>query len=139
MPSEYAGYEARERSAFAQNRETLFTALAIQGCQRVTVDYGGSSDSGGIEDIRIEPDTASLEREVSILEAQWNKETLAKRTAPLKEVLEATAMHLVCREHDGWENCCGGGGEVTWDVAGKSISVEHYDYIEHREYSSHTY
>jgi len=137
--SYYEAWEKRERESFARNREVIFAALEARGITSVTVLYEGSGDSGGIEDLSPMPTNASLEGDVTVLRNSWEKAELVSEAVPLRELLEDTAMQIVSFDHGGWENNEGGGGEVTWDVAEKTVTLEHYDYFVERDYSSHTY
>lgn len=64
----------------------------------VTMDYGGSSDEGGVEDSNTN-----------------DKE------------LDDFLFEFVCIEEDGYWNNDGGGGVVTWDVLSDKITVDHYN------------
>lgn len=137
--SSYENYEKTERMVFSHNREILFNALQELGVTSVTVVYEGSGDSGGIEDFSILPEGISPEKEIIVWNAVWGNDVPEEKRLNIKEVIENSSMAIVAFDHGGWENNEGGGGEVTWDVATRAISLEHYDYVVERDYSRSLY
>ncbi|CAM2909569.1 hypothetical protein CFR75_12260 [Komagataeibacter xylinus] len=137
--SSYQDYEKAERKVISENREVVFDAHQELGVTSVTVVYEGSGDSGGIEDFSILPADCSVEKEVVVQDLVWGNNTPEKKTVQIKEVIENTSMGIVAIDHGGWENNEGGGGEVTWDVETRVITLEHYDYFVERNYSTSLY
>lgn len=131
--------KAMDEESFSHNRELFFVALQARGVTSVEILYEGSGDSGGIEDRTILPEGIDLSAEIILLVPDWHQEALVTKNMPLIEALEETAMQLVAREHDGWENNEGGGGTITFDVEAREILVAHHDYYIQRDEYSHSY
>jgi len=107
-------------------RKTLFDFLKALGIQVLKVHYSGSGDSGQTDDMTTIP--AKLSK---LLDEQLNqKETL-------RSYLETFTWEKIEDEESGFYNNEGGYGEILFDVAERTIKMEHFNYIQETVYSEH--
>ncbi len=109
---------ARERKEqLVADRKAILVILRQAGIARVDARYDGYGDSGNIEDVTFEPDGVQL---------------AAGKLEELKDFLWAVPYDL----HPGFEINEGGCGEVTWDIAGDRIDVDHPErFVETNHYA----
>lgn len=107
----------------------LFEKLAELGVATVTVHYDGEGDSGQIEEI--EALTANgaqvLLGKTQPFDYALYKAHGVERFTSLHHFLTDVCWECLVRLHCGYENNDGGFGIFTFDVAAKTISVEHND------------
>lgn len=132
---DYAAYLAREAERNARaaelrpaNKAALFDALAAADIVTVTVAFDGYGDSGQIESV----DARDAYGEVALPTADIELATpshegaeVTRRTLPLAEAIEELCYDLLEEEHGGWENNDGAYGEFAFDVAARTINLDH--------------
>ena len=107
-------------------RKTLFDFLKALGIQVLKVHYSGSGDSGQTDDMTTIPDKLH-----KLLDEQLNeKETL-------RSYLDTFTWEKIEDEESGFYNNEGGYGEIIFDVAERTIKMEHNNYIQETVYSEH--
>ena len=124
----------------ARNKAIVFAALAAAGIHRVTVGYDGSGDSGQIEDVEAW-DTGNeripFPSDVKIQLASENPDH------PLTEQnLEAAVETLAwdyLEIYYGWENNDGAFGTFVFNVADRSITLEHNERYTEVNTTSHEF
>ena len=131
----YARIEAEdaERSrlaaeALSPNKTALFAALAAAAITSVAIIFDGCGDSGQIEsvDARIGDELAELpDVAVEIAPPAWDGSGLDRRTLQLVKAIEELAYDLLRNEHPGWEINDGAFGEFRFDVAERTITLDH--------------
>ena len=110
----------------ARNKAIVFAALAEAGIHKVTVDYDGSGDSGQIESIE-----AWDARNEKIPLPSASKIQLASENPdhpPAEQNLEAAVETLAwdyLEIHYGWENNDGAFGTFVFNVADRTVTLEH--------------
>jgi hypothetical protein len=115
--------------------------MRVHGIDKVTVEYCGSGDSGGIEEIMFEDNMRSCVKcpgdvlSFTVFSSYFqggeslgwvHKEEL--KQIPFRDALEQHCYDLIDSEHSGWENDDGGSGTFTFDVESGKISWEHHSY-----------
>lgn len=133
--------EQRQREeAFAQAlRGIARTSLTRIGAVSVDAMYNGASDSGGIEDITLSPDTLPQPASVPVdvnLSDPCNGAGQTIGNTNLHRVLDMLFMSIVCSRHPGWETSGGGYGEITWRLAEDVIQVDHTTVFTDTEHDS---
>jgi hypothetical protein len=105
----------------ARNKEILFAALAAAGIHRVTVEYDGSGDSGQIE--TIEAWNAANDRMPFPSDARI--QLAPERDYNLEAAAETVAWEYLGDLYCGWENNDGAFGTFVFDVAARTVTLEH--------------
>lgn len=129
------------RDAFlSHNRTVLLDALRAAGAASATIRYSGYGDSGNASEISIldanrhEIDGTTsvtvMEEHSRYVDGRWEtSHTLVERS--LHDALDAFADHAVDLYHPGFVNNGGGEGEITFDCAAATITMDHRDnYVE---------
>jgi hypothetical protein len=109
----------------ARNKGLIFAALAEAGIGKVTVEYDGSGDSGQIGDVFAwrGRDTVPLPS-CKLQLAQSHPDHPFAETG-LAEAVENLAWDCLEERHAGWENDDGGFGTFVFDVAARTLTLEH--------------
>ena len=134
MSADFIDYLARHAEQMRRldecrpaNIAALFDALAATGVATVIVTFDGYGDSGQIESI----DAGNAEGvtplpSVEIALAQPGKGDVTDHVStPIEQAIEELAYDLLRDTHAGWENNDGAFGEFTFDVAARTISLDH--------------
>ena len=109
------------------NIAALFDALAAAGITTVVVTFDGYGDSGQVESI----DARDAEGDVALPEATIEIGSPGEVDAtqhiamPVREAVEELAFDLLRDTHAGWENNDGAYGDFSFDVAARTISLDH--------------
>lgn len=109
------------------NIAALFDALAASGITTVVVIFDGYGDSGQVESI----DASDAQGEVALSECEiafaspGDGDAIEHTAMSLHDALEDLAYDLLRDTHAGWENNDGAYGEFTFDVAARTISLDH--------------
>lgn len=128
-----ANYLTAEKTAvneaMALNKAAIFPALIAAGISRVTVDYDGGGDEGNLE-LPVAFDAESNEVEfpgtkVTIITLGFNDIRQSPETHVLRDAIESVACTLVERTHGGWEDGEGACGQIDFNVAAETITLEH--------------
>lgn len=145
MSADFTDYLARHAEQMRQldqcrpaNMAALFDALAAAGITHVIVTFDGGGDSGQIESIDASnADGAVALPEVEIAYASPGEGAAFEHSAmSLNHAIEELAYDLLRDTHAGWENNDGAFGEFTFDVAARTISLDHNErYIAIESYS----
>ena len=124
----------------ARNKAIVFAALAEAGIHRVTIEYDGSGDSGQIEDVAAW--NAANER---IPFPSDRKITLVSENPvdPLPEQNFEAAVEHLCWDYleiyYGWENNDGAFGTFVFDVAARTVTLEHNERYTEVNTTSHEF
>jgi hypothetical protein len=109
----------------AQNKATVFAALASAGIDHVTVEYDGSGDSGQIDCITAWDASGQkipLLLEPKLLLATDDPNQAVERN--LESAVETLAWDYL-EIYYGWENNDGACGTFVFDVKARTITLEH--------------
>lgn len=123
-----AAHEARHDAALGPNKAAIFAAMEAAGVPRVAVEFDGCGDSGQIEGISAYAadgtGVALPAIEVEVREVdEWRSETATARRG-FEQAVEAVAYALLARAHGGWENNDGAFGTVSFDLAGRAVTLD---------------
>jgi hypothetical protein len=123
--AKYAAYAAREAEAFASNKEALFEALDRHGIATVTVSFDGYGDEGQIQSIEVDGNTDAVPNiRVSYREIHVDQPEAKVSDQPLEEVLRTLVFDCLAETHEYWEDNEGAFGEVIFDTANRSITLD---------------
>jgi hypothetical protein len=120
------------------------TVLQAVGVTQVVGEYSGSGDSGDFEELyfsfvdsKSQNDRQILEsvndrRRLTRLELRDFKADYVKPTSALlnSKELDEFVSNVWSILPDGWENDCGGSGELTIDTATRKIHLTHHERVE---------
>jgi len=127
----YATLYEKSRKAKAEanaiNKAVLFDALSAAGITSVSVSFNGEGDSGQIEEIIAYPngDQHQLpDVQLEIQQVEWGTGKRDSHQTAIRDAIEQLCYDFLEQEHGGWENNDGAFGEFTFDVAGRSITLE---------------
>lgn len=126
----FTDHMARIEAVRPANKATILDALATGGITEVVVTFDGYGDSGQIEDVvaRSGNDEAALPAvEVRISAPAWGCDHVETRTKPLAAAIEDFVYDTLAETHPGWENSDGACGTFTFDVAARTITLDHGD------------
>lgn len=135
-----------ETAAMMCNKTVIMATLAAYA-SGATVEYAGSGDSGGVEDLAVDNKSVLAVQVPRVHVARWFHSgsgfAISMVTMPLQQALcEFTEGDLLDHfGHSGYENNEGGFGTVTFKPEGLlgegSITLEHSDYIQETENYEH--
>lgn len=118
---------ALKKQVFATNKTTVFNALREAGLTLVVVAFDGSGDSGQIESVEahVAEELCDLPR-IAIEQDLVDQATLEIRpsTSSLQQAIENLAYEPLEDRYFGWEDGEGAHGEITFDVAAETITVD---------------
>jgi hypothetical protein len=101
------------------NKTVLFDALAAAAIVAVVVRFDGYGDSGQIESVE------GREVEIELASPTYDGQDVGRRTLPLAAAIEELAYDLLEETHAGWENNDGAYGDFVFDVAERTITLDH--------------
>lgn len=107
-------------------RKELFDTLKMYGITLIKVQYSGSGDSGQTDDIDITPE----KRHEMLDEKMESGKTI-------REALDEFAWKGIEDNESGFYNNEGGYGEIIFDVAERTVKMEHNNYIQETVYSEY--
>lgn len=132
LVSDYLAKEAARNRLAEQlrpgNKGALFDALAAAAIVTIVVNFDGYGDSGQIESIEARGangEVALPETEIELVSPTYDGEGVDRRTLPLTRAIEELAYDLLEETHAGWENNDGAYGEFVFDVAERTITLDH--------------
>lgn len=109
------------------NKAALLGALRAAAITSVVVTFDGCGDSGQIEEVEATgPEGAAALPAVAIeiATATWAAE-IERRELPVGEAIEELCYDLLNGHHAGWEDNDGAFGEITFDVAADTITLDY--------------
>jgi len=121
--------EKRRREHLPAIKASLCAALKTKGIAKVSIEYDGEGDSGGVNDIQAfdqKQQPVSLDDPVAL--ALHNPEE-PTTYASLYEALDDFAWTALGLYHDGFVDNDGGFGAITIDVAKSTVTIDHNDRI----------
>jgi hypothetical protein len=131
-----------EAELFNLNKAVLLNALALAGVTHVVVTFDGYGDSGQIESVEAKAsdnDIAMPGASIEIAEAIWGQSEPERSTVSLATAIESLAYDVLERTHCGWENNDGAYGDIVFDVAGHTITLDYNERYTTSENYSHTF
>ena len=131
-----------ESELFTLNKAELLNALALAGVTHVVVTFDGYGDSGQIEDVQVragDDDMVMPSAIVEISEAVWGEPEPKLSTVNLATAVESLAYDVLERTHSGWENNDGAYGDITFDVAAHTITLDYNERYSASENYSHSF
>ena len=124
------------------NRAALLQGLADAGTTHVSVSFDGYGDSGQIEDIEVTSGDTVVEfpaMEIDWLRADWNTDQHRNDRISLRQAIETVVYDCLEETHLGWEINGGAFGEVTFDVAERTITLDYNQRYTDSEYFQHVF
>jgi hypothetical protein len=118
--------EKIEQSQEDAVRKELFDTLKMYGITLIKVQYSGSGDSGQTDDIDITPE----KRHEMLDEKMESGKTI-------RDALDEFAWKGIEDNESGFYNNEGGYGEIIFDVAERTVKMEHNNYIQETVYSEY--
>lgn len=109
------------------NKAALLGALRAAAITSVVVTFDGCGDSGQIEEVDAVGPEGACELpavDVEIATATWSVE-IDRRSLPIGEAIEELSYDLLNGLHGGWEDNDGAYGEVTFDAAADTITLDY--------------
>jgi hypothetical protein len=123
----------------ARNKEAVFTALANAGIHVVAVDYDGSGDSGQIQNVEawgVANERMPFPSEPSIQLVSANPDHPCSE-CNLTAAVESVAWDYLDDLYFAWENNDGAFGTFVFDVATRTVTLEHNE--RYTEYNTKTH
>lgn len=123
-----AGYDATNAGLRDANKAALFAALAAAGLTQVVVTFDGYGDSGQIESVEAKTgdDPADLpDTTVAVRTAEWGNPEPVACDLPVAELIERLAYDCLGDTHGGWEIGDGAFGELLFDIAAGTITLDY--------------
>ena len=130
-------YQQEREAANRALRDQMLVLLRTAGVDTVTTHYDAYGDSGNIEELVLLPEilapTVAPEGAPELAGAAAPDGDVAhpieaddpRVTAAQREQLCDLLWNIVYGLHPGFENNDGGFGEIEWDIAADSITIEH--------------
>ena len=117
-----------EAELFSLNKAALLDALALAGITHVVVTFDGYGDSGQIEnvDVRAGDDYVAMpDARIELAQALWRQSAPERSTVTIAMAVESLVYDVLERTHGGWENNDGAYGDITFDVAERTITLDY--------------
>lgn len=121
-------HEAAAEAVRPYNKARLFDALASSGVTNVLVTFDGYGDSGQIESVDAYAGDKPVElpdHEITLATLGWRATEPTDSTLILADAIEHLAYDCLATTHLGWENNDGAYGTFEFDVAERTIELEH--------------
>lgn len=138
--AKYARQDRLEAEVWPVNKTAVMAALAAAGISQVLVTFDGYGDSGQIEgvDAKAGDNTVDLPSVfIAWLAVEWGANAPKPEHIALTTAVENIAYGCLARTHMGWENNEGAYGDITFDVADGTVTLDYNERIETSEYSQH--
>ena len=116
------------------NINSLFIAFG-DSVTEVEVQYHGSGDCGGIEDVNVNGTLNQLAMMHLIVKHHDHDEVIS---VSIENAIRDVCNDLIDRRHGGFENNEGGGGTITFDAVEKTVQIDHFDNIVEEQYDYET-
>jgi hypothetical protein len=141
--AKYQNHARRMAEARPANKAVLLDALGRAGITSVVVNFDGSGDSGQMERIDVHAGEAEAqlpEGQIEFVEPVLGYPDRSERsTHTVSDAIETLVYALLEETHGGWENDDGAYGEVTFDVAKRTITLDYNERHMESDYSCHTF
>jgi hypothetical protein len=137
--AEWAQRQEAAKKAISLNKANIIEALKLSSIARVTIQFDGAGDSGGIESITCEGATDAIP---NIRLNEWatgQNGTLVSAETTLPNAIENFAYELLAHTHEGWENDDGAYGEIVIDVVTGTVEHEHNTRLQDCVTDTYTY
>ena len=131
-----------EAQLFALNKADLLNALALAGITHVVVTFDGYGDSGQIENVEAQAGDDPVimpAATIEIAEAVWEQAEPKRSSVSIAEAVESLAYDVLEKTHCGWENNDGAYGDVIFDVAEETITLDYNGRYTASENHTHTF
>lgn len=131
-----------EAELFGLNKAALLDALASAGITHVVVTFDGYGDSGQIENVDVragDHDIAMPDARIEIARVVWGESEPERSTVTLATAVESLAYDVLERTHGGWENNDGAYGDITFDVAERTITLDYNERYTASENYTHSF
>jgi hypothetical protein len=125
----FADHQTRIETLRPTNKAAIFDALAAAGITQVEVTFDSYGDSGQVEDITARSANEAVllpEGEVRVACPAWGCTHVETRTMTVAAALEHLVYDCLSEAHPGWENGDGAYGTFTFDVAVRTITLDHH-------------
>lgn len=125
----------------ARNKAIVFDALANAGIHCVTVGYEGSGDSGQIQDVEAwstANERMPIPADLRIHLVSENPDH-ARAPQSLEAAVESVAWDYLDDLYFGWENNDGAFGTFVFDVAARTVKLEHNERYTEVNMTSHEF
>ncbi len=131
-----------EEELFSLNKAVLSDALTEAGITHIVVSFDGYGDSGQIEDVETRAGGDSIAMPTAMIEIArfvWGQAEPERATISIADAIESLAYDVLERTHCGWENNDGAFGDITFDTAARTISLDYNERYTSSENCTHTF
>lgn len=131
-----------EAELFTLNKAALLNALALASVTRVVVSFDGYGDSGQIENVQAQAGDDSVTMPaaaIEIAEAIWDQAEPKRSSVSIAAAVERLAYDVLERTHCGWENNDGAYGDIIFDIAEETITLDYNERYTASENHTHTF
>lgn len=131
-----------EAELIQTNKATLFSALERTGVTRIVVTFDGYGDSGQIENVEAkagDDDTAMPNAMIEFATTVWGQPEPERSSVTVTAAVESLAYDVLERTHGGWENNDGAYGDIIFDVADYSITLDYNERYTASENYTHSF
>ena len=135
-------YVRRAEENLVANKAVLFDSLAAAGIETVTVLFDGYGDSGQIERIDVGAGEGTIllpSDRIEIARTTWESPEIERQTLTVHEALETLVYDFLRQVNSGWEINDGAYGELTFDVAERTIKLDYNERHTSSENFSHEF
>lgn len=131
-----------EADLFQTNKATLLQALDVAGVTKIVVTFDGYGDSGQIEDVQAQAGDGDVTMPGSVIEimaAVWGQTEPERSTVSIAAAVESLAYDVLERTHCGWENNDGAYGDIVFDIAAHTITLDYNERYTATENYTHSF
>lgn len=115
-------------SPFDHNKTVLFDALVASGITQIVVTFDGYGDSGQIEEVTARNGDGIIaipERMVELFDPASSQSEPRPSGVSIASAVETLAYDVLAQTHCGWENNDGAYGDIVFDVAERTITLDY--------------
>lgn len=119
-----------DAARFAAGKAAAFALLATLGITQVVISFNGYGDEGQIEEIVASAGDTTLELPPNAIVPGFtdrNPGFVGPVAVTIADALEHLAYDLLGETHMGWQDGEGAYGDFTFDVAARTITLDHND------------
>ncbi|MCC2107370.1 MAG: hypothetical protein KDJ40_07265 [Hyphomicrobiales bacterium] len=131
-----------EAELFQTNKATLFSALERAGVTRIVVTFDGYGDSGQIKNVEAKAGDDNMAMPNAMIEfatTVWGQPEPERSFVTVTAAVESLAYDALERTHGGWENNDGAYGDIIFDVAAYSITLDYNERYTASENYTHSF